>query len=134
MMNMRIALAAIIAGALAGCATTPPPEVLRTADYGSYPGNFESVIKDYVAGQLKDPGSAQYQFLNAPKKGYWGLGGAKYGYVVCARINAKNSFGGYTGAKMNYFMIRDGSIIDASLSAEGPYGEIMPTSKCKPYI
>jgi hypothetical protein len=127
-------LAVLSVAVVSGCATTPPPEVLATADYGAYPENYEAIIREFAGGQLKDPESAQYRFMNSPKKGYWGLGGAKYGYVVCARINAKNGFGGYAGSALSYFMIHDGRIIDASIGKAGEYGELMPTTKCKPYI
>lgn len=130
----RSMIAVLAAGMLAGCTTTPPPEVLAAADYGPYPENFEPIIKAYVAGRLRDPESAQYQFLNVPRKGYWGFGGAKYGHVVCAKINAKNAFGGYTGARISYFMIRDGRVIDASIGDAGDYGETISAAKCKPYI
>jgi len=52
-------------------------------------------------GVLKDPMSAQYQFA-VPTKGYMHdapIAGGKihYCWKVEAKINAKNSFGGYVG-------------------------------------
>lgn len=119
---------------LVGCAAPPSREVLAAADYGPYPENYESIVRGFVAGQLKDPESAQYQFLNKPAKGYYGIGEVKYGYVVCARINAKNGFGGYAGPKVSYFMIRDGLLIDVSIGSAGDYGETISAAKCRPYI
>lgn len=130
---MKLSLAIASLALLAGCATTPPADVLATADYGNYPSEFKEVIKAYTAGILKDPDSAKYEFLNYPVRGYWGLGGPKYGYVVCANINAKNGFGGYTGSKVSYFMIRNGVVIDASISSDGSYGETIAAAKCRPY-
>lgn len=127
-------LASLALALLAGCAAPPSREALAAADYGPYPENYESIVRSYVAGQLKDPESAQFQFLNMPAKGFYGVGGAKYGYVVCARINAKNGFGGYAGPKVSYFMIRDGRLIDVSIGSAGDYGETISTAKCKPYI
>jgi hypothetical protein len=62
---------------------------------------------------LKDPGSAQYE-IGVPTKGkvFRGLlnGGDIYGWVVDAKINAKNAFGGYTGKKLYRFVFRDSEI------------------------
>ena len=112
-----------LAALLLGCAT-PTQQELAAADYGSYPADFETIIKSYMQATLKDPESARYQFLNSPKSGWNGFGGVKYGYVVCVRINAKNSYGGYVGNRMSYFMIRNGRVIDAS-HGDGNYGEAM---------
>jgi len=47
------------------------------------------VTKKIVASTLKDPDSAK--FLNLRMVNYYG------GKLVCGNINAKNSYGGYTG-------------------------------------
>lgn len=117
---------------LFGCAT-PTAQELATADYGSYPTDFEPIIKSYMQSTLKDPESARYQFLNSPKSGWNGVGGVKYGYVVCAYINGKNSYGGYVGNRMSYFMIKNGRVIDAS-HGDGNYGDAIVQGKCKHFI
>lgn len=117
---------------MTGCAT-PTSAELERADYGSYPKNFESTIRAHLRSQLKDPDSAQITFLNSPKSGWYSLGGLKYGYVVCARINAKNSFGAYVGYRPAYFMIRNDIVIDSSLG-DGNYGDAMVQGKCKAFI
>ena len=57
----------------------------------------------------------------------------KFGYVVCAYINAKNSYGGYVGNRMSYFMIKNDRVIDAS-HGDGDYGEAMVRGRCKHFI
>lgn len=121
----------LLALSLAGCATPPTQEEAMAADYGAYPDNYEGVIKNYMQTILKDPESAQYHFLNTPSKGWSTLGGKKYGYRVCVSINAKNSFGGYIGNLTNYFMIKDGQVIDSDISSGGDYGSLMADAKCK---
>jgi len=96
---------------LAGCAFRPTHEELRNADYGRYPLEYERIIETRMFEILKDPSSAQYKFLGTPERAWLGVGGRQFGYAVCVYINAKNSFGGYTGPRLNYFMIRNGSII-----------------------
>ena len=116
-----------------GCATKPTLEELASADYGQYPSNYELIIKNYMQGTLKDPNSARYQFLNSPKSGWTNLGGKKFGYIVCVYINAKNSYGGYVGNRMSYFMIKNDRVIDAS-HGDGDYGEAMVQGRCKHFI
>lgn len=42
--------------------------------------------KDLVAGQLRDPSSAQFRDLRKTRQG-----------VVCGEVNGKNGYGGYAG-------------------------------------
>lgn len=131
MKNLMLVVVMIV---LAGCATPPTEQELASADYGAYPGDYEQVVEGYMQSILKDPDSARYEFLNSPKKGWAGIGNKRFGYVVCANINAKNSFGGYTGNRLNYFFIKDGSVIDASLGEGGDYGDVMVGAKCRPFL
>lgn len=59
--------------------------------------------------------------------------GKKFGYAVCANINARNSFGGYVGNRMSYFLIRDGRVIDES-HGDGNYGEAIVQGRCDPFV
>ena len=124
-MKKQIITILALTGLLVGCAT-PTQQEVAVADYGSYPTDFETIIKSHMQATLKDPESARYQFLNSPKSGWSSFGGVKYGYVVCAYINAKNSYGGYVGNRMSYFMIKNRRLIDAS-HGDGNY-------RCKHFI
>jgi hypothetical protein len=132
-MKKTIIYMVIMTGLLAGCAIKPSREELAKADYGTYPTNYEESIKAYMSHMLKDPYSAQYEFINRPKPGWHGLGGSNFGYVVCTYINAKNSFGGYTGAKLNYFMIRNGQVI-YHLGGGDQYSESMAQGACQDFM
>lgn len=75
---------------LAGCQTaaeTAPLEVLTPHQLSS---PQKDALFDGVRSSLKDPGSAQFGDYVA------GLN-SKNGIVVCGWVNAKNSYGGYTG-------------------------------------
>lgn len=88
--------------------TLPAPN----ADYGSYPTNYEQLIKTSFANSLKDPDSARYGRFSKPRKEQIIRNNqAIYGYSVCAPVNAKNSYGGYTGTHTHWFFIRDGQIV-----------------------
>lgn len=126
-------IALALSVALSGCAAPPTKQQLDSADYGRYPSDYQQTIRHYMQFVLKDPASANYTFLNEPRTGWNSFGGLKFGYVVCAYINAKNSFGGYTGNRMSYFMIYNDSIIDAS-HGDGNYGEAVVRGKCQAFI
>lgn len=84
---------------MAGCATIPSQQEMANANYGQLPANYQDQIKEHFAVMLKDPQSAIYKFKE-PTKHYAG----RYGWKVVLFINAKNSFGGYTGEDEKHFM------------------------------
>lgn len=109
---MSAAVAAVVV--LSGCAG-PDVATMKAADYGPYPADYQAVIADYHAHTLKDPESARVQYLGGPVKGYIKANpiarDATYGYLVCMDVNAKNSFGGYTGNERTAVFIRDGKVM-----------------------
>ena len=110
--------------AAAGCAPTndlawrPSATEIRTADHGAYPSNYEAIVKSWYLRNLKDPDSARFGRITRPLKEHairnihQKL--AVYGYSVCAAVNSRNSFGGYTGSKVRWFLIRNGRIVRTS--------------------
>ncbi|GAB7562619.1 hypothetical protein LG202_06580 [Methylobacillus methanolivorans] len=105
-----------------GCSSTPPTLTeISNADYGTYPENYEDIVKNTLTYSLKDPDSAKINFQNSPKKFWIGSKSSrKFGYGVCALVNAKNSYGGYTGSEAWAFIIRNGVVVDMS----GPTSEV----------
>jgi hypothetical protein len=97
---------------LVGC-TAPPPtqQELAAANYGPPPKNYKATVMMFMGGILKDPESARYGFYIEPAKGYMGAS-RKFGWATCATINAKNSFGGYVGAKLYFLLIRNDVVVD----------------------
>ena len=68
----------------------------------------EATVKNYLQTFLIDPMSAQVTFVRAARTGSFetGLFGKTYsGRIVCALVNSKNRFGGYTGAHLYSFVI-----------------------------
>ena len=130
-----ISLVSIAIILLAGCVTTPQEDpVEKEAErvwirslqeaqdgYGPRPDNYQEIIKEYMYKSLKDPESARYSEFS-PLANDLKIVDAKrrlavLGYSTCVEINAKNSYGGYTGAKRHWFLIRDGQVVD-NLSPE----------------
>jgi hypothetical protein len=99
---------------VSGCASSNiTPQQLAAADCGPYPDNYQQIISDFYQQRLKDPESARYRF-STPVKGatlkplLQGGGVDTYGWAVDVWINAKNSYGGYTGEQHHRMLIRDG--------------------------
>jgi hypothetical protein len=100
MKTLKIAIT-VLSLVLSGCASmiNPSPQHIDAADHGSPPpSDYEDQVTRIIKGQLKDPESATFEF--EPLK-YAGIGrlyhATKYGYGVKVWVNAKNSYGGYTG-------------------------------------
>lgn len=131
-MKKNIFISLVLTFTLFGCAIPPTQQEIASADYGLYPKDYEEIIKSYMNNILKDPMSAQYTFLGAPQIAWTAYGGKKFGYGTCVRINAKNSFGGYTGNQLSYFLIRNGSVVTALVgTANNPIYQGMISGACE---
>ena len=108
-----IGAAALALGLLTSCATTAPsPAELAALDYGPYPDNYETVVRDYLQGQLKDPESARLRLASRPDTRWQKFfGKLYYGWRVCYFVNGKNSYGGYTGEHLYYFILRSDQVV-----------------------
>lgn len=122
MKNLGLFLCIAIGAAfLSGCAPKPPsPVEISTANYGTLPGNYQDLVKAHFNAVLKDPESARYTFLPT-YKGYSqdgaladSGGGVKFGYVIPVLVNAKNSYGGYTGNQQYAFIYSNGVLYDTT--------------------
>jgi hypothetical protein len=121
MKGMYVKTAGIFAACvLMGCATPPTREELQMADYGPAPADYQATIKTFMERVLKDPESARYDFRKTPVQGFSG-NPREYGWVTCVGINAKNSFGGYTGVQQYFFLIRYDSIV-RTIAGDGANG------------
>ena len=121
---------AIVGLVLFGCVGPPSAKQLENADYGQpiSTSDARNLASAWLNQNLKDPDSARIEwgqvykswFRDAPAFGgrlYWG-------YSINAQVNAKNSFGGYTGLKPYRFMFRDGVLehVWGERSGYGPLG------------
>ena len=110
---MKSIITSLLLVLLTGCVALPTQQDVAKADYGSYPANYEDIVKTFYGNMLKDPDSAQYKNITVPKTFWLGdrISGSKFGYLVCATLNAKNSYGAYVGYKTDGLLIRDGAVI-----------------------
>lgn len=88
-----------------GCVSQPVvssrPAVVWTRDAATEQEKNE--VKQKVLAVLKDPESARFGEI-------WALNGSNGGRGVCGFVNAKNSYGGYTGNK-TFMLMPDGSSV-----------------------
>ena len=118
----KAAAVALISVGLSGCAANhpplpptapdPTPAELVVADYGQYPQSYEAVVKGWTENSMKDPASVIFKKISKPRKEYmYAERKPVYGYSICTLLNAKNSYGGYTGNQVYWLMIRDGAVL-----------------------
>ncbi len=126
-----------LAVGLTGCTTAPgtspfaqspakpTAEEIAQFDYGPRPSDKEAELRAFFQTTLKDPESARYRFL--PVKQYWCqedryMGGKRYiGWLVPVGVNAKNSYGGYTGEQLYGFMYKDDKLVKMILPDSWQY-------------
>ncbi len=104
-----------------GCSSQLPqqrkPPVTWTKKNASVDEIQNAKVK--IISQLKDPESAIFGEV-------WAMNGTNGQRTICGYINARNSYGGYTGQKM-FTLFNDSSIIEG----DGALGNLLP-SICMP--
>ncbi|WP_139800012.1 hypothetical protein [Plesiomonas shigelloides] len=91
------------------------PAVTWTKDQAT--ASEEKSAKALVVEQLKDPNSAIFGEI-------WAMKGTNGHRSICGYVNAKNSYGGYTGKKMfNILSISSGNVI---IEGSGSLGDLLP--------
>lgn len=105
---------------LSGCALaykSNSEKAIATAkneDFGVLPDNYKEQIQEFMCTVLKDPDSAKYMNWEAPYKDTTPQGDMDPTAILCwkvwVHVNAKNSFGGYTGSSRYGFFFVNGKI------------------------
>jgi hypothetical protein len=98
-----------------GCSVegTLSPDEIREHQIGQPPADYQSDIETWFQGVLKDPDSARYTFVAGPVAGkMMGTNEYKYGWLYTVHVNAKNSYGGYTGQERYDLVLNsDGKVL-----------------------
>lgn len=107
---------AAIAAILAGCAgvSAPSEAELSKADYGPYPQNYETVIKDHLRVTLRDPYSVMDLRVAPPTKCWFRRSQFElthYGWCSVVSYNAKNAYGAYVGIRTTEYLIYQGEVM-----------------------
>ncbi|MGX9831179.1 hypothetical protein ACH30J_04585 [Enterobacter hormaechei subsp. xiangfangensis] len=112
----KLTLVVIMEGLLAGCAYNPSPVEISQCNAGFPPEGtaYQGDIVNTIKVNLKDPDSARFNF-DAPRKVWINAdmshADVRCGYFVGTTVNAKNSFGGYTGWEPIAAIWNNGTVI-----------------------
>jgi hypothetical protein len=114
----KIAIALAMSVCIAACAPIKRPSTteIQFANYGSpiAQADAEHIAKGFINDMLKDPESARWDCDSIYKgwlqDGLVGHGAVHYGYRLDCNVNAKNSFGGYTGKRAYQFIIKNNQL------------------------
>ncbi|MDX7993257.1 hypothetical protein [Xenorhabdus littoralis] len=101
---------------VSGCVAPMTKQEIASAKYDELPANYQEKLKSIIAGTLKDPDSAKYIFHNTRLA--YTPSTKNVAYVVPVDINAKNSYGAYTGYKTRYFVYMDGKYKDVTTGVQ----------------
>jgi hypothetical protein len=126
---VKFIFALLCYAALAGCGTVyrnAAEEFLRTQPDSAWgqqpPDGHLAVETSYIKGRLKDPMSAQFEVQQIQKVTISAsLTNPKVvpAYMSAILVNAKNSFGGYTGLKAWAFYYSNGNLYAVESEEEG---------------
>lgn len=98
---------------------------LDTADVGKRPSNYKSLVETTIRNELKDPDSAKFSDMTTPRKEVMvEKGNFVYGYSTCVFVNAKNSYGGYTGKQLYWAFLRDDKVLRIK-NTNDAYGQLI---------
>lgn len=96
----RLTIIACVVALLCGCGESAAQKEARIQV------NMKVTAEGYVRAKLKDPDSAQFQNQFISSKD-----------AACGEVNAKNSFGGYTGFKRYVSAGRDLTVLESDAGA-----------------
>ena len=157
-MKLPILITAVIILGFLGCGTPPNKNpklshshsefkkklaayesTLSESDYGPAPIDYENRIDAYIRPQLKDPDSARFRVDASSAEKVVMYERIKYrGYIihgpvwrVKTYVNAKNSYGGYTGEKLYYIYFFDNKIVGYTYRS---YGEAYTSDNDVTYV
>jgi hypothetical protein len=99
------------------------PEEAREIIAANVPANYRQVIADRMLKTLKDPPSVRNAEISDVHVRAQVFENQKTpAVVVCVRLNAKNSYGGYTGRQYYHYSFEDKQIARVFLEDTPPLG------------
>ncbi|MDQ2658799.1 MAG: hypothetical protein M3Y03_00080 [Verrucomicrobiota bacterium] len=114
---MTKTLCILIAFAITSYGGVPSAAQNAAADHGPYPANYEVIVRRWIKQTFNDPYSLRDLTISKPAKGWrtgaplFGEKAVNYGWEVLVTVNAKNTFGAYTGLQTYDLILRDGRVI-----------------------
>lgn len=136
-MILMASLSMALASPLAAVAEPFPvdAEELAKAKAVVLPADLPAAIRVRLAKVLKDPMSAQVTVERGPRVTVFPINEKVgiYGKAVCAAINARNSYGAYSGARTYVFLFQPGGGIGSwPVDDGGIFAEVISQECRKP--
>lgn len=102
---------------LSGCATIAGGDLNTPNDVGPVPPDYRVRTETLIRSTLKDPYSAMID-VGEPRDGFCAATPFTkfWGWAVPVSVNAKNSYGGYTGVETGYVWFAKGEPVRMSAS------------------
>lgn len=103
------------------------------SDYGPKPTDPGKIMQDYLRVQLMDPLSAQVEMRAVGRITTRSslLTPTTYAWGICAEVNAKNAYGGYTGFKPVVVIWRSGAGILEAYGSTSAIDETVARAACR---
>ncbi len=136
----RAAVGALCGLLLAGCATSPTPYPEASVEKSALSDTeVRRIVLAARTRTWKDPGSIVGAQIADPMEcrihAMSGTTNAPGSTCVCIELNARNSYGGYTGAKREVFAITNaGDMSPVNYGTVGPSAELCPNLKPFPEL
>jgi predicted small secreted protein len=117
----------ILAFLLTACVPLAPSgQDVSSADYGKKPGEKECLrlLKQFGEDELKYPGSARYDIVNEPRKGWvriYNSSHATFGWIFTAQINQKINDDGDRKTLEYVMLYRKGKLMPVTYKHSGKY-------------
>lgn len=109
MKTLKLAIVAV-ASLLSAC-TTLPPSLQKAGTPVALTPDQVKIVQDGIRMRLKDPMSAMFPGETRAAQAADGE------ITACGLVNAKNSFGGYTGASLYIAIVRGGTVVDGTVES-----------------
>ena len=119
-MKLAAALSALMLTACMTPPTSPSGRQLTLADAGPPPADVSEAVRTALRYRLKDFETARIEMAMQPRPVVFasttGMNAGGAGWEICPMVNAKNSFGAYTGFKPIFILWKQGEVIDFNAS------------------
>ncbi|MCX7586578.1 hypothetical protein [Phenylobacterium sp. 58.2.17] len=115
-MSVRTAYLSVVVAAALSVASSAAADAI----------DLETRLRGQLEAVLKDAHSAQLEILSGPtQRKYVYMGFESEGQVVCTRVNAKNSYGGYVGWRPYLFTLKPNGAIGVIYGGERHSDELI---------
>jgi hypothetical protein len=98
----------------------PTPAEWEAATFGEEPANYDTAIRAYMEGLLRDPRAATLVVRDGPSKAWVGTApDFQYGYGVCVEVQERGVYGINTNFGLTFFLMLNGKVTQMREGSDG---------------